>query len=63
MYVYCGDEFSYDRWWEGLRGGQVVVTNGPMLRPRVNGQLPGHVFSAPSGDNFVLDIALELAVR
>ncbi|MFV1965296.1 MAG: CehA/McbA family metallohydrolase [Pirellulaceae bacterium] len=63
VYVYCGEELTYERWWEGLRAGQVVVTNGPMLRPRVNGELPGHVFSAPAGEKVVLDIALELALR
>jgi hypothetical protein len=32
-------------WWKNLRAGQVVVTNGPLIRdPRVNDQLPGHVF-------------------
>jgi hypothetical protein len=62
-YVYCGDELSYEGWWKGLRAGQVVVTNGPMLRPRVNGELPGHLFTAPTGEKVVLDIALQLALR
>jgi hypothetical protein len=63
VYVHCGEEFSYERWWEGLRAGNVVVTNGPMMRPRVNGQLPGHVFTACAGDTVQLGITLELAVR
>jgi hypothetical protein len=63
VYVYCGDEFSYERWWRGLRAGNVVVTNGPMLRPRVNGELPGHVFTAGAGETVELEIALALAVR
>ena len=34
VYVHCGDTLTYDGWWEGLRTGRVVVTNGPLLRPR-----------------------------
>jgi hypothetical protein len=49
VYVFCGQEFSYDSWWRNLREGKVFVTNGPLLRPRVNGQLPGHVFHAQAG--------------
>ena len=37
VYVHCGEELTWDKWWENLRRGQVVVTNGPMLRPRVFG--------------------------
>jgi hypothetical protein len=50
--------------------GQVVVTNGPMLRPRVfgpgagaKGALPGYVFQADEGKTVELDIALNLAIR
>ena len=31
VYVYCGVEFSYERWWEELDAGKVFVTNGPLL--------------------------------
>ena len=37
VYVHCGEELTWDKWWENLRRGQVVVTNGPLLRPRVFG--------------------------
>jgi len=63
VYVYCGDDFSYQSWWEGLRAGQVVVTNGPLLQPRVNGELPGHVFAAPAGEEVVLEITLDIGFR
>jgi hypothetical protein len=63
VYVYCGDDFSYENWWAALRAGRVVVTNGPLLRPRVNGQLPGHVFTAPPGQAVELEISLDLATR
>jgi hypothetical protein len=62
VYVYCGDELTYNRWWDGLRAGQVVVTNGPLLRPLVNGELPGHVFRGQGGV-VELDVALKLSLR
>jgi hypothetical protein len=63
VYVYCDGELTYEKWFEGLRAGQVVVTNGPMLRPRVNGELPGHVFSAAAGEAIELQATLNLSIR
>ena len=60
-YVYC-DEFTPDNWWQGLKEGRTVITNGPLLRPLVNGLPPGHVFQAESGA-IELSIALNLATR
>jgi hypothetical protein len=63
VYVYCEGELTYDKWFEGLRAGQVVVTNGPLLRPRVNGELPGHVFTAAAGETVDLQATLNLSIR
>jgi hypothetical protein len=64
VYVYCGQQLSYDTWWRNLRAGQVVVTNGPLIRdPRVNGQLPGHVFTADEGRTLSLQASLNLSIR
>jgi hypothetical protein len=63
VYVYCGDEFSYERWWEGLDAGRVFVTNGPLLRPMVEGQPPGYVFSMDGSKELKLEIGLNLATR
>ena len=46
VYVFCGNEFSHEAWWEGLKAGRVFVTNGPLLRPMVEGQPPGYVFQS-----------------
>ncbi len=62
VYVHCGETLSYNGWFEGLRAGRVVVTNGPLLRPLVNGQLPGHVFRGQQGP-VELDVALKLSLR
>ena len=63
VYVHCGGELTYENWWEGLRRGRVVVTNGPMLRPLVNGRLPGHVFRGNRDEGVTLEVALELSTR
>lgn len=63
VYVHCGAEFSVPAWWAGLKAGRVVITNGPLLRPRVNGQLPGHVFTGVAGDELALQVELELGTQ
>ena len=63
VYVYCGNEFSTEAWWEGLEAGRVFVTNGPLLRPIVEGQPPGYVFHLDGGESLTLEIGLNLATR
>lgn len=64
VYVHCGEVLDYDKWWENLRAGRVVVTNGPLIRePRVNEELPGHVFRAEDGETLELHAALNLSIR
>jgi hypothetical protein len=63
LYVYCGAEFSPELWWEGLEAGRVFVTNGPLLRPLVEGHAPGYVFRLGEGESLSLEIGLELATR
>ena len=41
----------------------MVVTNGPILLPRVNGELPGHLFQAPTGAKLTLQPTLTLHTR
>jgi hypothetical protein len=62
-YVHVGEYFSYEKWWQNLRAGQVVVTNGPLIRPLVEGELPGHVFTGGAGQEIELEIALTLSTR
>ncbi len=63
VYVHLGRDFSYDQWWEGLRAGRSFVTNGPLLRVTAAGQLPGHVFTAPAGQELKLDLQARLTTR
>jgi hypothetical protein len=61
VYVYCGSEYSPEAWWEGLKAGRVFVTNGPLLRPMVEGRPPGYTFPIDSGRSLTLEIGLNLA--
>ena len=63
VYVHCEGELTWDKWWQGLKAGQVVVTNGPVMQPRVNGHLPGHVFETGQGEQLELSISLNLSTR
>jgi hypothetical protein len=63
MYVHVDGDFTYEKWWQSFRAGQVVITNGPLMRPTVNGELPGHVFQADAGSSFDFEIGLTLSTR
>jgi hypothetical protein len=63
VYVHVEGEFSYPKWWTNLKAGRVTITNGPLLRPEVHGQLPGHVFHGQSGQTLDLEIGLTLSTR
>ncbi len=63
VYVHVDGDFTYEKWWESFRAGRVTVTNGPLLRPKVDGQLPGHVFQVEKGRPVELEIALTLSTR
>src|SRR5262249_43756529 len=62
VYAFCGKRFSPDAWWDALDSGRVFVTNGPLLRPTVEGQPPGHVFHLQGGSHD-FEIGLSLATR
>ena len=61
VYVYLDGDFSYQAWWKNFRAGKVFVTNGPLLRPTVEGEPPGHVFSGEPGTDLELEIGLRLS--
>jgi hypothetical protein len=57
-FVHVAGEFTYEKWRDGLLAGRSFVSNGPLLRCRVNGQLPGHVFKADRPIELTLDARL-----
>jgi len=61
VYVQVDGELTWQKWWDGLRAGRCFVSNGPLLRCRANGKLPGHIFR--SGERIDLDLDLLLASR
>ena len=64
LYVQVSPQtFDVAAWWEGLRDGRVVVTNGPLIRPTANQQPPGFVFAAATGGALVVEPAMELTTR
>ena len=63
VYVHLGNTITYEKWWEGLRAGRSFVSNGPLLRCRANGELPGHVFSAPAGGKLTIKLTTQLTTR
>ncbi len=60
-YVYLGDRYSVDAWYERLREGSTFVTNGPMLTLEVNGQPMGSTIEIGQGD--ALEISAYVAAN
>lgn len=61
VYVHLDGEFSYEAWWKNFRAGRVFVTNGPLLRPTVEGQPPGAVLHGEPGKELEVEIGLSLS--
>ena len=57
-YVYLGDTYSVDAWYEQLRASRTFVTNGPMLALEVNGQPMGSTIDLSSGDEVVVSASV-----
>ena len=55
--------FSPACWWDGVDNGAVVVTNGPLLQPRVDGGLPGTQFTYDEETPVKLEVAMTLSTR
>jgi hypothetical protein len=63
IYVFVEGELTWEKWWQGLRAGRSIITNGPLIRPTVEGRPPGHVFKADRGQTVELEIGLSLSTR
>ena len=63
VYVQVDGDLTYEKWWQQLRAGAVFVTNGPLMKPSVEGQMPGHVFQGPVGKKLEFEIALTFSTR
>ena len=58
-YVYVDGDFTYEKWRDGLLAGRSFVSNGPLLRCRANGDLPGHLFKADAPVEISIDGRLD----
>ncbi len=54
---------SLTAWWDAAWEGKSVVTNGPVLRPKLAGRIPGSVFQGSTGEKLILQPELNLSVR
>ncbi|NLE38980.1 MAG: hypothetical protein GX621_13235, partial [Pirellulaceae bacterium] len=63
MYVHVEGPLTYEKWFEAFRAGRVTITNGPLLRTDVYGEVPGHVFQVPEGEKVQFEIGLTLSTR
>jgi len=52
-----------EAWWQQVRRGATLVTNGPLMVPSVNGLPPGSIQVGYRGQPIPLDIELDLTVR
>ncbi|MDO4551412.1 MAG: hypothetical protein Q4C96_09215 [Planctomycetia bacterium] len=55
--------YDWQTWWNAFRYGTVVVTNGPLLRPTVEGCLPGDVLEYEGDGPVTLTLGLTLSTR
>ena len=63
IYVSLAGSDSESTWWERLKAGKAMVTNGPLLRPLINGELPGATLRASQGETLELNVGVSLSVR
>ena len=60
-YVFVGETFSIDAWFEQLKASRTFVTNGPMLDLEVNGQPMGSTVQLQPGDQIVISAQASLS--
>jgi hypothetical protein len=63
IYVSLAGSESDSTWWERLKAGKAIVTNGPLLRPLINGELPGATLKSVDGAPIELQVDVSLTVR
>jgi hypothetical protein len=63
IYVSLAGSESDSTWWERLKAGKALVTNGPLLRPLINGELPGATLRSVDGAPIELQVNVSLTVR
>jgi hypothetical protein len=59
VYVFTGQDFSFDAWMKNLNAGHSFVTTGPLIDASFDGELPGTTWSRSIPDN-TLDVQAQI---
>lgn len=64
VYVHLDDqELTRDKWFAALAAGQCFVTNGPLLRVKANGNLPGGVIKLSGDKAQAVELSIQLTTK
>jgi hypothetical protein len=63
VYVHSDLRPTEQSWWQSIKLGRTMVTNGPLLRVSVNSLPPGSVQASYRGQPIPIDIVASLSVR
>ncbi|HLA40889.1 MAG TPA: CehA/McbA family metallohydrolase, partial [Candidatus Glassbacteria bacterium] len=53
MYIQVDGPLTFDKWMDGIKKGNILLTNGPMVEFTVNGTPPGGEVRLPAGEREV----------
>jgi hypothetical protein len=54
LYAYLGEKLDWPGWVEAIRKGRTFVTNGPLVRTTINGEIPGAEIELPAAGGEVV---------
>lgn len=63
VYVYSATQPDQESWWRAIAQSHTFVTNGPLLRAKINDLPPGSIQTSYRGQSIALDISVSLSVR
>ena len=65
LYAHLGDKLTWDGWVDAIKKGRTFVTNGPLVRLTINGQIPGGEIHLPEPGyvNFNADLQSAFATE
>ena len=49
FYTYVGEDFTFENWFDAVKGGRTFATTGPIVELTVNGKLPGETLDVDKG--------------
>ena len=62
MYAHVGSRLTWDGWVDAMRNGRTFITNGPLVKLSINGEIAGgEVLLPPDGGSVEVDALMESA--